>query len=92
MSKYAGMPDHDILIVVAEATDRQEKHLAGINGTLQNHEKRLMKAELRREVEEETGFKLPSKRKKFIEGSMHGGAGALVISALYALGHVLSWW
>lgn len=41
-SKYSGMNEHDILIIVAEAAERQEKHLITMNGSLANHEKRII--------------------------------------------------
>lgn len=90
--KYREMTDHDLLVIVVETSDRQEKHLERINGTVANHEKRLMKQELQREIEEETGVKPLSKRKKVAEGSMYGGLGALIVGGLYALGHLASWW
>lgn len=86
------MNDHDLLVIVAETTDRQEKHLEKINGTVSNHEKRLMKMELRREVEEETGYKPTSRKKKAAQGSMYGGLGALIVSVIYALGNLAGWW
>lgn len=92
MSKYGGMNDHDILIVVADSNDRQERHLERINGTLQGHEKRLLAVEIRRQVEEETGVKPPSKKKKLAEGGMYGGMGAFAMSALLAIGRYFSWW
>jgi len=91
-SKYSGLNDHDILIIVADATDRQERHLERINNSVSKHEQRIMKIELRREVEEEVGSKPKSQKKKLAEGSMYGGTGALIVSALYALGNALGWW
>lgn len=92
MSKYGDMDDHSLLVVVADASDRQERHLERINGTLSNHERRLMKQELRREFEEDLGVKLPSRKKKAAEGSMYGGLGALIVGGLYAAGHLVGWW
>ena len=91
-SKYGKMNDHDLLVIVAETSDRQEQHLSRLNGTLSNHEKRLMKIELRREIEENLGIKPPSRKKKMAEGSMYGGLGALIVGSLYALGHLAGWW
>ena len=91
-SKYGSMNDHDLLVIISETTDRQEKHLERINGTVTNHEKRLMKMELRREVEEETGFKPTSKKKKAMEGGMYGGGGALIAGAILAIGKYAGWW
>jgi len=91
-SKYDNQTEHDLLVLVAGSNDRQEKHLERINGSLRNHEKRLMKMEIRREIEEEIGIKPPTKKKKVIEGGMYGGFGALLVSALLALGKWLGWW
>ena len=91
-SKYSNMTDHDLLIIVAMTTDRQEQHLIRINSSVSNHEKRLMKMELRREVEEDMGFKPSSRRKKLAEGSLYGGLGALIIGAVLAGGHYAGWW
>ena len=92
MSKYSGLEDHDILVIVADSTDRQEQHLLRINGTIANHEKRIMKQELRREVEEEIGIKPRCMKKKLAEGGLYGGSGALIISIIYGLGHLIGWW
>ena len=89
MAKYSGMADHDILVIMADSNDRQERHLERINGTLQSHEKRLLAVEIRRQVEEETGLKPPSKKKKLAEGGMYGGAGALVVSILFAIWEII---
>ena len=89
MAKYSGMADHDILVIMADSNDRQERHLERINGTLQSHEKRLLAVEIRRQVEEETGLKPPSKKRKLAEGGMYGGAGALVVSILYAIWEII---
>ncbi len=90
-SKYSDQNDHALLVIVADSNDRQEQHLIRINGTLQNHEKRLMKQEIRREVEEEIGIKPPSRKRKVVEGGMYGGSGALIVSGLYALGKLFGW-
>ena len=90
--KYSEMEDHDILVIVAETTERQERHLERINSTLSHHDKRIMKMELRREIEEDLGIKPPSRKKKVAEGSMYGGLGALIISIIYAAGHYAGWW
>jgi len=90
--KYREMPDHDILVIVAETSDRQERHLEKINSTLSSHDKRIMKMELRREVEEDLGVNPPSRKKKAVEGSMYGGLGALIVGVLYTLGHLVGWW
>ena len=92
MSKYDGKSDHDILVIVADSTDRQERHLERINGTLRNHEKRIMKQEIRREVEEELGVTPRSRRKKLAEGGIYGGSGAIIISIIYGIGHLIGWW
>jgi len=92
MSKYSGMNDHDILVIVAEATDRHEQHLAQINSTLSKHELKLMKIETRREIEESMGYQPPSKKRKVFEGSMYGGMGALIVSVLYTIGHYAGIW
>ena len=91
-SKYGHMTDHDLLVIVVETTDRQEQHLKQINSSVSNHEKRIMKMELRREVEETMGFQPASKRKKLAEGSLYGGLGALIIGAILAGGHASGWW
>ena len=88
-SKYLNMEDHDILLILADSSDRQERHLEKINTTLQNHEKRLLAVEIRRQVEEETGLKPPSKKRKLAIGGMYGGAGALIVSILYALWQII---
>lgn len=90
--KYREMPDHDILVIVAETSDRQERHLEKINSTLSKHDKRIMKMELQREIEEDLGVKPPSRKKKAVEGSMYGGLGALIVGLLYAAGHLAGWW
>lgn len=91
-SKYGHMNDHDLLVVVAEATDRQEKHLDKINSSVSQHEKRIMKMELRREVEGELGFKPPSRKRQVVKGSMYGGGGALIVGIVLAIGHATGWW
>jgi len=92
VSKYANMPDHDILVIVANATDEHSRHLVQLNGSIANHEKRIMKTEIQREVEEEMGYCPPSRKKRAAEGSMYGGVGALFVSALFAAGNLLGWW
>lgn len=91
-SKYGHMTDHDLLVIVAETTDRQEQHLKQINSSVSNHEKRIMKMELRREVEEDMGFKPTSRKKKLAEGGMYGGLGALIVYAILAGGSYAGWW
>ena len=88
-SKYQEIDDRSLLILLADSSDRQERHLERINGTLQNHEKRLLAVEIRRQVEEETGLKPPSKKRKLAIGGMYGGAGALIVSILYALWEII---
>ena len=91
-SKYGEMNDHDLLVIVAETSDRQERHLRTINDTLSKHEKRIMKIELRREIEEDLGIKPPSRKKKAAEGGIYGGGGALIVGGIYALGRLAGWW
>ena len=88
-SKYSEIDDRSLLVILADSNDRQERHLERINGTLQGHEKRLLAVEIRRQVEEETGLKPPSKKRKLAEGGMYGGAGALVVSILYAIWEII---
>ena len=90
--KYDSKSDHDILVIVAEATDRQEKHLGAINNPLNKHEKRIMKMALRREVEEEMGVKPPSRKRKLTQGGMYGGFGALIVSVVFKVGQMAGWW
>ena len=91
-SKYEKQSDHDLLVLVADSNDRQERHLERINGTLQNHERRLMTQEIRREVEEETGYSAPSRRKKLRDGGIYGGTSALIISIIFGIGRAAGWW
>ncbi len=62
--KYGDMADHDLLVIVAETTERQESHLDRINGTISKQDRRITKIELRRELEAEMGFSPPSRRRR----------------------------
>ncbi len=90
--KFNEMGDHDILVIVAETTERQERHLETLNGTVSRQDRRITKIELRRELEAEMGFSPPSKKKKALEGSMYGGGGALVVGILITAGKYMGWW
>jgi len=92
VSKYHDMPDHDILVGVAIATEEHSKHLKHINGSIANQERRIMRMEIQREVEEKMGYTPLSKKRRAAEGSMYGGVGALFVSALFAAGNLLGWW
>jgi len=92
MPKYTGMDDHAILILLADSTDRQERRLSSINGSLSNHEKRLMRMEIRREVEEDIGLRPVSRKRKIAEGSMYSSGITLIAGSVYALGRLVGWW
>ena len=77
---------------VAIATEEHSKHLKHINGSIANQEKRIMRMEIQREVEEKMGYTPLSKKRRAAEGSMYGGVGALFVSALFAAGNLLGWW
>lgn len=83
LEDYLEKPAKQLIPFIAFKVDNIEDRLDIMNGTVGDHEKRLLQIEVRKEVETEYGLvKLPMNKKKMIA---IGGGGVAIIAAIIYL-------
>ncbi len=84
LEDYLDKPAKQLLPLIAFKVDNIEERLDVMNGTVSDHEKRIMESELRRDLEKEYGLiKLPMNKKKLIVAG--GGSLAFVAFIVYII-------
>ena len=84
LEDYLDKPAKQLLPLIAFKVDNIEERLDVMNGTVGDHEKRIMESKLRRDLEKEYGLiKLPMDKKKLI--AVGGGSVAFIAAVIYLI-------
>ncbi|KKM14464.1 hypothetical protein LCGC14_1705930 [marine sediment metagenome] len=84
LEDYLDKPAKQLLPLIAFKVDNIEERLDVMNGTVSDHEKRIMESELRRDLEKEYGLiKLPMNKKKLV--AVGGGSVAFIAAVIYLI-------